>query len=100
MRVRNRTRGSLEEEAEMLPQEPPPVVVRGAAWLLIVLFFTVVTAAVVVRVPETVRCPFVLVPKDGADPIQASSLVVVREVRVTEGQEVAQGDELFILQSD
>jgi multidrug efflux pump subunit AcrA (membrane-fusion protein) len=100
MRVQNRTRGSLEEEAEMLPQEPPPFVVRGAAWLFIVLFFTVVTAAVVVRVPETVRCPFVLVPKDGADPIQASSLVVVREVRVTEGQEVAEGDELFILQSD
>jgi multidrug resistance efflux pump len=100
MRVQNRTRGSLEEEAEMLPQEPPPFVVRGMAWLLILLFFIVLAAAVVVRVPETVRCPFVLVPKDGADPIQASSLVVVREVRVTEGQEVAEGEKLFVLQSD
>ncbi len=100
MDLPTRTRGSLEEEAEMLPQEPPPLVVRGVGWLLILLFAAGLLAALIVRVPETVRCPFVLVPKDGADPIQVSSLAVIREVRVVEGQEVAEGDELFILQSD
>ena len=51
--IQIRTRGSLEEESEMLPQEPPPVVVRCIAWLLIAMFAAALTAAIVVRVPET-----------------------------------------------
>ena len=86
--LQQRSRGSLEQEAEMLPQVPPPLVVRSIAWLIIALFFSALVAAIVVRVPETVRCPFILVPKDGADPIQAPYLAVVSEVRVTEAQEV------------
>lgn len=100
MNVPSRTRGSLEEEAEMLPREPPPFLVRGIAWLLIAMFFTALAATIFVHVPETVRCRFVLVPKDGADPIQAPFLAVVDEVRVAEGQEVAAGEELFTLRSD
>jgi membrane fusion protein len=93
-------RGSLEQESETLPQEPSPLVVRSIAWLVIALFFSALVAAIVVRVPETVRCPFVLVPKDGADPIQAPYLAVVSEVRVAEAQEVKAGAELFVLRSD
>src|SRR5687767_12676112 len=93
-------RGSLEEESEMLPAEPPPFIVRSIAWLLIVMFFTVLMAAFLVHVPETARCPFVLIPKDGADPIQAPYLAVIREVHVAEAQEVAVGEELFVLHSD
>jgi multidrug resistance efflux pump len=94
------SRGSLEEESEMLPAEPPPFVARSIAWLLILLFFSALAAAVFVHIPETIRCPFVLIPKDGADPIQAPYLAVVHEVHVAEAQEVAAGDELFVLQSD
>jgi multidrug efflux pump subunit AcrA (membrane-fusion protein) len=93
-------RGSLEETSEMLPTDPPPRIARAIAWLFIVIFFAAIAAAIFVRVPETVRCRFVLVPRDGADPIQSPYAAVVAEVRVTEGAEVPAGTELFILRSD
>jgi HlyD family secretion protein len=98
--IRQSRRGSLEQEGEMLPTSPPPAIVRWIAWLLIVMFFAGVVAAFVVQMPETVRCPFVLVPKDGADPIQAPYQAVVNMVRVAEAQEVSKGSELFVLRSD
>jgi len=73
---------------------------RWAGWLLIGIFVAVAAASVLVPIPETVRCPFVLVPENGADPIQSPLLAIVQEVKVTEGQEVAQGAELFALRSD
>jgi multidrug resistance efflux pump len=90
----------LSQQAPMLPRDPPPRALRLIAWFLIVLFVAVVTAAVLVRVPETVRCRFKLVPKDGADPIQAPYQVVVKAVNIVEGQEVKEGDMLFLLHSD
>lgn len=84
----------------MLPRDPPPSAARVIGWFLVVLFITVVTAAIIIRIPETVRCRFLLVPKDGADPIQAPYQVVVKAVRIVEGQEVKAGDELFLLHSD
>ena len=64
------TRGSAELDSEMLPQDPPAWVIRSAAWLLIGFFGIAIIAAIFVHLPETVSAPFVLVPKDGADPIQ------------------------------
>ena len=84
----------------MLPQDPPPRVVRWIGWLLVAMFAAALDGRLVVEVPETVRCPFVLVPTGGADPIQAPALAVVAEVQVTEGQQVAAGAELFVLRSD
>jgi len=63
-------RGSLDAESEMLPQEPPPWIIRSTAWLLLAAFLFALLVAIVMRLPETVRCPFVLVPGTGADPIQ------------------------------
>jgi multidrug efflux pump subunit AcrA (membrane-fusion protein) len=85
-------------EAEMLPQQPRAT--RWIAWLLIALFLAALLAAVLVHIPETVRCPFVLVPEKGADPIQAPLLAVVFAVNTAEGQEVEEGAELFALRSD
>jgi multidrug efflux pump subunit AcrA (membrane-fusion protein) len=93
-------RGSFESESEMLPQDPPPWIIRASARLLIAIFFVALLAAVVVRLPETVHCPFVLVPQNGADPIQSPRLAVVSKVAVSEGQTVAKGAELFVLRSD
>lgn len=84
----------------MLPRDPPPRAARVIGWFLVLLFAAAVTAAILVRVPETVRCQFVLVPKDGADPIQAPYQAVVKAVRVVEGQLVKEGEELFLLHSD
>ncbi len=90
----------LAQQAPMLPRDPPPRAARAIGWFLVVLFATIVTIAIIVRVPETVRCRFVLVPKDGADPIQAPYQVVVKAVNIVEGQEVKAGEELFLLHSD
>ena len=98
---RRGTQGSLEvSEAEVLPQEPPPAIMRMAAWGLIALFVIAFLASVLVHIPETVRCSFVLVPENGADPIQSPLLAVVQAVKVAEGQEVPEGAELFVLRSD
>src|SRR5262249_19608168 len=85
-------------ESGLLPQQPQAA--RWIAWLLIALFVTATLAAVLVRIPETVRWPFVRVPEKGADPVQAPLLAVVQAVRPVEGQEVEEGAELFVLRSD
>ncbi|HXU77795.1 MAG TPA: HlyD family efflux transporter periplasmic adaptor subunit [Methylomirabilota bacterium] len=85
-------------EMDMLPPQPPAA--RWIAWLLMSLFLAIGLAAVLVHIPETVRCPFVLVPEKGADPIQAPLLALVYSVRAVEGQEVEAGAELFSLRSD
>ena len=84
----------------MLPKDPPPWIARAIAWLLIAMAGTTLLASVIVRVPETVTCRFVLVPKDGADPIQSPNRAVINDVRATEGGEIAAGAELFVLRSD
>jgi len=91
---------ALDSESPLLPQDPPHWVVRGTAWMIIALFATALLALVVVHVPETIRCPCILVPEGGADPIQSPRLAVIRQVRVGEGREVSAGDELFVLSSE
>jgi multidrug efflux pump subunit AcrA (membrane-fusion protein) len=93
-------RSSLDLESDMLPQEPPPWIFRMVAWLLLAAFLWALIIAIVVRLPETVRCPFVLIPAVGADPIQSPRQAVISRVAVEEGQPVKKGDELFILRSD
>src|SRR6186713_2884953 len=94
------TADRIDTESDMLPQEPPPWVVRFAARLLIGLFVIALLAAIFVKLPETVECQFVLVPKEGADPIQSPRLAIVHKIGVSEGQTVTQGTELFVLRSD
>jgi len=91
---------ALESESPLLPADPPHWVVLGTAWLIIALFATALLALVLVHVPETIRCPCVLVPERGADPIQSPRLAIIREVRAGEGREVAAGEELFVLSSE
>jgi multidrug resistance efflux pump len=93
-------RGSIDVESEMSPQEPPPWIIRSAAWVLMGAFLLALLVAIVVRLPETVRCPFVLVPATGADPIQAPHQAIISRVAVSEGQTVKGGEELFVLRSD
>ena len=88
------------DDAQMLRPNPPPQIIRCTAWVLIGIFIALFLAAVLIRIPETVRCSFVLVPQNGADPIQAPLLALVQAVKVTEGQEVPAGTELFVLRSD
>ena len=89
---------SFETESEMLPQDPPPKVIRFMGWWLICLFIIGLLAAIFVHLPETEHAAFVLVPRDGADPIQSPRLATVNRVSVAEGQTVPAGAELFVLQ--
>jgi len=93
-------RGSIDVESKMAPQEPPPWIIRSTAWLLMAAFLFALLIAIVMRLPESVRCPFVLVPATGADPIQAPHQAVISHVAVSEGQTVKSGEELFVLRSD
>jgi multidrug resistance efflux pump len=93
-------RGSLDVESEMLPQEPPAWIVRSTAWMLLGGFLLALLIAIVMRLPETVHCPFVLVPDTGADPVQSPVRAIISHVGVDEGQPVKAGEELFVLRSD
>src|SRR5213078_1659458 len=93
-------RGSIDAESEMSPQEPPPWVIRTAAWVLVGAFLFALLIAIVMRLPESVHCPFVLIPATGADPIQAPRQAIISQVVVNEGQPVKAGEDLFVLRSD
>jgi multidrug resistance efflux pump len=93
-------RGAADSDSEMLPQDPPPWFVRSIAWLLIAMFGAALFAAIVIKLPETVTCPFTLVPAGGADPIQSPRLAVLSQVSVRVGQSVKAGDPLYVLRSD
>lgn len=92
--------GSIDHESEMLPQDPPPWFVRSAAWLMISMFAVALLASVLVKLPETVTCPFVLTSASGADPIQSPRVAVVAKVCVAEGQTVRKAAPLFLLRSE
>lgn len=94
------TPNSLELESDMLPEDPPPRVIRFIAHWLIALFVVALLAAIFVQLPETEHSPFVLVPHNGADPIQSPRLATISHVNVSEGQTVSAGTELFVLRSD
>jgi multidrug efflux pump subunit AcrA (membrane-fusion protein) len=93
-------RSSIELESEMMPQDPPAWIIRSAGWVLLGAFVFGLLLAIVMRLPETVQCPFILVPATGADPIQAAHQGVISRVSVSEGQTVSKGEELFVLHSD
>ena len=84
----------------MLPQDPPPWVIRWTAWLLLGFLVFAMILSIVMKLPETVRCPFVLVPATGADPVQSPRQAIIAKVAVEEGKAVTKGEELFVLRSD
>ncbi|MDQ3545304.1 MAG: HlyD family efflux transporter periplasmic adaptor subunit [Verrucomicrobiota bacterium] len=93
-------RGKADGESEMLPQDPPPWFIRTTAWLLIAIFAAALLAAIMIKLPETVTSPFILVPAGGADPIQSPRLAVLSQVSVSVGQSVEAGETLYVLRSD
>ncbi|MCC6128865.1 MAG: HlyD family efflux transporter periplasmic adaptor subunit [Acidobacteria bacterium] len=88
------------EEAPFLANEPPPLVARGLSWILISLFAFAVLLAAIVKLPETVVAPFVLVPVRGTDPIKAPRGGVVTQAFAAEGRTFTKGAALFTIRSD
>lgn len=93
-------RNSIDNESEMLPQDPPAWIMRALGWTLLGAFLFAAIFAIIMRMPETVVCHFVLVPATGADPIQSPRQAVIARVGVSEGKPVKAGEELFALRSD
>ena len=93
-------RGSIDIESQMLPQDPPSWIVRWTTWLLLGVLFLAFVGAIVLKLPETVHCPFVLVPATGTDSIQSPRQGILSRVSVVEGEVVKKGAELFVLRSD
>jgi membrane fusion protein len=83
----------------LFPARPPNAVALSIGTLLVALFAVVVAVAFLVRFPDTVRSPFVLVPEGGADPVRAPRAGTVTEILVTETQDVRKGQDLFVLRS-
>ena len=93
---------SIDNESEMLPQDPPVWIMRALGWTLLGAFIFAALFAVIMRLPEVVNCRFVLVPATGADPIQSPRQAVISRMApgMTDGKTVKAGEELFGLRSD
>ncbi|MEJ7811630.1 MAG: HlyD family efflux transporter periplasmic adaptor subunit [Gemmatimonadaceae bacterium] len=89
-----------QPDPSFLGDDPPHWAARALAYFLILLFTTAVVATAVVHVPETVAGEFTLVPMRGADPVRAPRRGLVTGVRTAEGESVALGHPLFVIQSD
>jgi multidrug resistance efflux pump len=90
----------MQTESPILPQDPPPWILGAIAWILCSLAVVAASVALFVKIPETVRCPFVLVSATGAETLLAPIQAVLTQVKVEEGMDVEQGATLFILRSD
>jgi multidrug efflux pump subunit AcrA (membrane-fusion protein) len=90
----------METDSAILPQDPPSAVARGIGWLLVVAALVAAITAVTVKIPETVRCRFVLVSQAGDETLPAPVQAVLVQVKAAEGAEVAKGAVLFVLRSD
>lgn len=87
----------MSDTRPYLDHEPPPWAAHALAWFVLGIAAVALAASIVVRVPETVRARFTLVPLRGADPIKALRGGVVREARIVTGQPVAAGTLLFAI---
>jgi multidrug resistance efflux pump len=90
----------MDNASPILPQETPAWILQAIAWLLGIIALAATIVAVTVELPETVRCPFVLVSEQGDEAMLSPLPAVLIQVNVTEGAEVARGATLFVLQSD
>jgi membrane fusion protein len=84
---------------DIFPIHLPSWVAMSIGFLVILMFGVALIGAFVVPVPDTIRCPFVLVPMEGADPVRAPLEGQLTRILVTEAQEVRKGQELFVLRS-
>ena len=83
-----------------LEHSPPPWAARALALVLLALFAASMLALVLVRVPETITAPFVLVAERGADPVRTLHDGIVTDIRVADAQTVEPGAVLFTISSE
>jgi biotin carboxyl carrier protein len=82
-----------------LPDATPHWAARGLSLVVLVVFVVAVIASMLIRLPETVSSPFVLVPAQGVDPVRAARAGTVTAVRIVEGQRLDRGTPVFVIRS-
>ena len=88
------------EDPLYLDSEPPAWAARALAAVLLALAAIGVVALFVVRVPETIMAPFVIIAEEGADPVRTLHDGIVTELLVSDAQHVAAGAPLFVIGSE
>lgn len=91
--------GKLGQVTELFPYRMPFAVAGGIASFLIAFCAIAFVASLVVKVPETVQAPFVLLPMGGADPVQAPFDGVIEAVHAKAAGEVTAGELLFTIRA-
>lgn len=89
----------VDDPPPFLGTEPPPLAARGLALIIIAIFIVAAVLATVIKVPESVSSPFVLVPLRGVDLVRAPRAGRVSQVFATESARVPNGKLLFVLLS-
>jgi membrane fusion protein len=84
---------------ELLPTRLPIAATMWLSVLLVALSAVGAGVVILVPLPDTIRCPFVLVPEGGDDPVQAPREGVVIGILVAETQTVHKGEDLFVIRS-
>ena len=87
-------------DTPFLATAPPAWAARALAWLLLALFAVGSTTLVLVRVPERVVTPFVLVAVEGVSPVRALHRGTVTVVAVSDTQVIEAGTTMFVVRSD
>ena len=83
----------------LFPARPPGRVAVWTGTFIIALFAAVVAAAFLVTFPDAIRCPFVLVPEGGADPVRAPREGTLTQIVAAETQDVKKGQDSFVIRS-
>jgi len=95
-----RRHGEAGRAAALFPDHLPPWIARSFGRIIVLIFLVVLIASVTVRIPETVRCPFVLLPSGGLAPVQCPVGGVIERASAREGAEVRKGETLFLIRSE
>jgi multidrug efflux pump subunit AcrA (membrane-fusion protein) len=90
---------SAPDEMRVLSAEMPRFAIRALAGFIIATVLIAAGVAVLMPFPVSVSAPFVLVPEEGADPVDAPVGGLVEEIHVVGGERVRAGDALFVLSS-
>lgn len=90
----------LDRPSGLLPQHPPARAARWAGILLLLVAAATVAFAALVRLPEVVLAPFVLLPIEAADDLGAPINGELMQIAVSEGERVEAGQLLFELRND
>jgi membrane fusion protein len=91
--------GEAITPTDLFPTRLPSSVAMWLSVFLILLFGAAAAAVVFVKVPDTIRCPFVLVPEGGDDPVQATRDGTLVGILVSDTQTVRKGEDLFVIRS-